>query len=299
MIFLLYGEDTYRSRKKVREILAEYRLKTGSVFNLHRIDAEEDDISILKSTLDTGALFAPKKLLLVSHAFSAVTQAHADLITSRAEELAGNNEQIVVMWDGALTPEQKKRAGALEKYATKAQGFARLEGAELVRWLRSEAKERTVHLDPAEERMLAASGLDSWTLAMWLDKKSLGADIAVAERENTTVFELGDAFLHSRSRALKTLLRLLEQGQDEFALFSYLVNHVRTLLVVKAYQETNMPIPQSAGINPFVVKKVGARVRTISENVLVRAIKRFFEEDVRIKTGLSTPKESLMSIIAG
>lgn len=117
--------------------------------------------------------------------------------------------------------------------------------------------------------------------------------------KEATVFHLGDSFFSSPRAGIKTLLELLHQGHDDFSLFAYLSNHARTLLTVKSYAEKNLPVPSSHGIHPFVVKKTSALVRPMAQEYLRKHVRRFFEEDIKIKTGLSKPKESLLNILTG
>ena len=64
MIYLLYGEDTFRSRKKLAEIIEQYRAKMGSDLNVRRVDAEEEDLAVvLGGVLEAGSLFVQKKLV--------------------------------------------------------------------------------------------------------------------------------------------------------------------------------------------------------------------------------------------
>jgi len=115
--------------------------------------------------------------------------------------------------------------------------------------------------------------------------------------KDTRIFELGDVFFTSLQDALRRLHEILADGYDEFNIFSYLANHCRILLTIKAYSEMYQPIPASHGIHPFVIKKAAAAVRGFSIVQLRHMLQRFFEEDFRIKIGLSRPAESLFRIL--
>ena len=51
MIFFLYGNDTYRSKEKLDEIVNHYKQIYKSGLNLKFFENEELDIEILKATL--------------------------------------------------------------------------------------------------------------------------------------------------------------------------------------------------------------------------------------------------------
>ncbi len=111
------------------------------------------------------------------------------------------------------------------------------------------------------------------------------------------IFRLGDNFFSSSREGLRSLLQLLNQGHDEMNIFSYLANHARSLLTIKAYAERNQPLPSSAGIHPYVAQKAAAIVRPHTTFSLTTIFKRFFQEDAKIKTGLSKPRESLFRLL--
>lgn len=117
------------------------------------------------------------------------------------------------------------------------------------------------------------------------------------EEYGSSVFRLGDTFFSSPREGLHELLRLFNFGHDDFNLFSYLTNHVRTLLIVRHYLEDQKSVPLKHGIHPFVVKKTSAIVRTLSLVFLYRAFHRFFEDDHKVKTGVIKPKDSLISML--
>lgn len=248
MLFILYGPDRYRSRKKLNEIIAEYRAKTGSDLNMHRIDMEEQDPATLKAMLEVQSLFAPKKLVIVEYPWSAQNAAGADVLAERMKEIASSKELIVLLWDVELNPVQKKQIAKFGKHANKSQEFK------------------------------MPSPVPS---------------------DKLTIFQLGDAFFQNRTAAMRILWELVDRGEDEFGIFSYLAGHARTLATVKYYADKRQPIPASQKIHPFVAKKAAGIVRGLSLGDLTGTMRRFFEEDVKIKTGLSKPAESLMNILIG
>lgn len=113
----------------------------------------------------------------------------------------------------------------------------------------------------------------------------------------TSIFELGDVFFTSKQIALKKLLFLLSQGFDEFNIFSYLANHARNLLIVKSYLDARQPVSPHHQIHPFVIKKVAVLAREISQERLKLYLRRFFEADVMIKTGVLKPGEAIINIL--
>ena len=295
MIYAIYGSDTYRCRKKLNEIIDAYRRKSGVHIDLHRFDASYDDVAKLKSIMNMQSLFMPKKLVVVENALSEASMQMIDY----AKSWKDTKDQHLVLIHEALDAVSKKHLKAWEKFLTQSQEFGELEGAKKEAWIKSEAAERGVALAPDDAKKLAIVTADSWSLVQEIEK------IAVAGRREQegysgpmpTVFDLGDAFFTDKKAALGILHRLLENGQDEFGLFSYLVNRSRVLVAIKQCLEQKKSVPSWLGIHPFVIKKTENLTRALTLAQCGTFLPRFFEEDSRIKIGLSQPKDSLMQML--
>lgn len=117
------------------------------------------------------------------------------------------------------------------------------------------------------------------------------------EASQGEIFRLGDTFFTSPRAALKVLLRLLRKGEDDLRIFSYLANHARTLVTVKAHVDEKRPMPSNLGIHPFVVKKAHGILRVLPKETLYAALHRFFEEEHKIKTGATKARDSLTRML--
>lgn len=297
MIYILFGEDTYRSRKKLNEIIEEYRKKAGTDFNLEKIDAEEGDLASLKNIVQSGSLFSPKKLVIVEGAFS--SEKNFSHLLEAARGAGEFKDTFLILWDRSLSAEGLGRLEEVRPLADKVQEFKSLTGRVLQGWVEEEAKKRGLKLYPVQLAHFASLGSDLWRLSNELDKMALadGVELAKSIAEEQNVFQLGDTFFVSPKIALGTLLNLLHQGHDDFSLFSYLVNHGRTLFTVKIYLDKGVSVPAHHRLHPFVIKKASALVRGLSQEKLQSLPGRFFEEDFKIKVGLSHPRESLLKIL--
>ena len=320
MILLLYGSDTYRSQQKLQEIIEEYRKKSGGDFhphtksgdinleanrnahfgvgvNLHRIDAETEGLEYLKSATDATSLFSAKKLIVVENAFLA--KKDVEVLASVVPKAARAEDTIVVLWEKELNEEGRKKLEKYGKYFDKTYEFKPLAGPHLRSWILNEARKRDLRLSPQEMSEFEILGGDLWELSNILDRVAVSGKVASgrvpASEEN--IFHLGDTFFTSRNSALKTLLNLIRKGEDEVGIFSYLVSHARQILAVQHFWERKKAVPASQGIHPFVVKKITALAPRISSGEIRRIMGRFFEEDRKIKTGRSTPKDSLINIL--
>lgn len=299
MILVLYGPDTYRSRRKLNEIIEEYRHKSGSNLNFQRFDAGEDSVKKIKDALQSGSLFAEKKLAVVEGAFSSPDV--FEFLSLSAQFFAKAPETVLVLWDGFLDAASKKRLGEILLHAAKIQEFLPLDVSKFRRYIAAEALARGIALRPDDYAYLQKFGGDLWALSNELDKmalaKSSPAKGSLMPNGPANIFDLGDMFFTSRSRALFALHAFFDGGEDEFKTFGYLAGHARNLFLVKHCAGLQKKIPASLGIHPFVVKKASSLVRPMQERDLEAGVKRFFEEDFKIKIGRSRPKDSLINML--
>lgn len=294
MLYLLFGPDTYRSREKVREMIAQHRANTGEAFQVKRFDAEEDDMSAVAAELGAFSLFSPKKLVVIERVFT-VPDA-AEMIFDSAKAVAGQRDRIVVLWDGALNAEAKRRVLTFEKVADSVQEFAFLTGVKLKQWILREAEVRGVSVTALQTAQLMELGNDLWRIIHYLGKRALGAADDLISSDNKRIFKFGDSFFQSRRDALGHLFALFAEGVDEFRLFGYLANYAEKMLAVKLSEDARRPVPEALGINPYIAQKALGVLRGISGEQLRGLLGRIVDEDIKIKTGRSTPRDSLLRL---
>ena len=292
MTYLLYGSDTYRSRKKLNEIIAGYREKNAGDFDFHRLDAEEDDLGLLKNITGSQSLFSRKKLVVIENIFKCE---NLEIFKSAIEPHRGVKDTIIVLWDSEAA---KGQTSILEKISDRTQEYKTLSGVSLAKWIREEAARKGVKLFPAHLAYLGKFGDDLWAVSSELDKILAGGESLAQEIEvEKNVFSLGDSFFTSRRQAVSDLLHLVHQGEDGHKLFAYLAGQSRHALVLKDAQEKSGQLPAGYQIHPYVAKKLGALVKNIPSEKLKSRFLKFFEEDWKIKTGLTGPEEAMEKIL--
>ncbi len=298
MNYFLYGSDTYRSKKKLHEIVGAYRARHGDAIDLHWLDAEDGDFSRVQEAGKTASLFSRKKMIVVERALSSGVA--PEKLIAFLKGAKGSRDVIVVVWEADAGEKAKKQYAEVSAVVDKSQGFPLLAGAGLARWIREEAVRRGVSLSPADTAFLSRKEPDLWALAGEIEKIAVaGGAVRAPEgvRRASSVFDLGDTFFSSRRAALGHLVSLLDQGEDEMPIFSYLAGYCRTLLILKISAEQGEQVPAALGIHPFVVKKAARLAAGLERDALIKIFRRFFSEDVAIKTGSSKPQESLLSIL--
>ncbi len=299
MNYLLCGADTYRSRQKLHEITNAYRAKSGSDADIAWVDGDKDGLARLVEAAGTSSLFSRKKMIVARRLLaSAVAR---EKLAAWLEKNKGVGGVIVLLWEEELDPTDAGIAD-IRRAMDKIQEFSPLSVAALGRWIREEATRRGVRVSTAEVAVLSAHGGNLWAIANELEKIALGGARSSklgceGFAQDKGVFRLGDVFFTDRKAALPILAGLLESGGEEMRIFSYLAGHARTLLVLKAYAAAGERIPKDSGIHPFVVQKTARLVAGLDLGMLQKTLEKFFEEDVRIKTGGTKPQEALVRIL--
>ncbi|MFY9463240.1 MAG: hypothetical protein WAP52_03590 [Candidatus Sungiibacteriota bacterium] len=299
MIYLLYGADTYRSRGKLREIIDECRHKAGTALEMYRFDGEEDDFAGLAAITGGQSLFGgAKKLIVIEHPF--VSERHFAAVRDFLRQ--GGVGGLVVFWDGAIGGDAKKMIAEIEPLADKTQVFDVLQGDKLARWIKKESIARGFNFAPSEiTRLAALGGDDLWTLSNEMEKIGLGGagsgSLSPEMAMKDMTFLLGDTFFANPQIALRCLLTLLSRGEEEMRMFGYLAGMARTALAVKSAADSGHPLPSSYKIHPFVAKKTAAAVRGVPVGELTRRLMRFFDEDIKIKTGIAMPADALFRML--
>ena len=168
----------------------------------------------------------------------------------------------------------------------------------LTAWIRQEAGERRIALEPAAARRLAdVVGKDLARLALCIEQLALYAgdrpvtaddvDELIAETRERTVFELIDAIgAGDRRKALEAVAALFEHRQSAIGMVVMLARHVRQLATVRAglaRSASKGELARAAGVPPFIVDKLAVQARRFSEQSLDAALARAAEADVALK----------------
>lgn len=280
----------------MHDMVDQYGVKYGADLRVHWFDAEEErDTGRMKEAFGSGSLFSAKSMVVVERLCS--SDILFESMRDTVPQSAGRKDMFVILWEAGITHETRRRAEVCEKFADHMQKFEPLKGPALARWIEKEATARGITLTDVVRRHVVAEGSDLWSVVNVLEKSVLVASFEFADGRAppSNVFLLGDTFFTSPAQAAQHLSSLLAEGEKEYGLFAYLINYTRTLLLIRASAAGGRPMP--ADVKPFVIQKGLALVRRMPPGMLTSRLRQFYEEDWKIKNGLSTPRESLFSML--
>ncbi|TSC80331.1 MAG: DNA polymerase III subunit delta [Parcubacteria group bacterium Gr01-1014_29] len=290
MIYLLYGEDSYRSRKKVREITDHFYRVSGGAEGAYRVALSECLLKDVEATAGTASLFRTKRFVL----FEEPSAASADIAQFLEKKLPSyaTSDDVFVFWD--RSPGKGAGEALLRKiadHAAKTQEFGRMAPRAVVKFFDEEALARGVALLPREKQELIAEAAgDSWRLVQLIEKYALGMNRERPRHEelqNRTVFSFTDACgLGKRQEAWLLLQRMLRHGFTAERLFWALLGHIRTLIRVGSLVESGVSaadVPRAAGVHPFVAKKAMTQAARFSIPELSRLFGTLSQLDYETK----------------
>ncbi|MBI4759476.1 MAG: DNA polymerase III subunit delta [Chloroflexi bacterium] len=186
--------------------------------------------------------------------------------------------------------------------------------AELTPWILDQVKERGGRITPQAAAALGAFvGPNLRLLTQEIDKllTAVGGarpvevedvEAMVSYAREVDVFSLVDALAYRQgTKALRTLHRLLEEGEHPMALLIMITRHFRQLLQVKELSAKGASpdqIAETLRMHPFVAKKSAEQARSFSLEQLEGILRHLLATDATIKTGRMSELLSLDLLVA-
>lgn len=316
MQFLIYGADTFRSRKTLaaaRDNFIAKRDATGmNVAVFRAAGADPDEVA---EAVATSPFLAEKKLVILDGFLRSGKK-----IQERIGEAARvkPDSTVVIFFEDCAADEitdsplfSKLRA---EKFSVEC-------AAPTPAVMVAEAKKIGADRDlsfalGALQNLLVLVGTDMWKLSAETEKLCAYAaakSSAVITAEMVRLLASGDqeasifAYLDACSarqpqRAAPLLEQLYEDGMAELQIISTLSRHIRSLLAVKDLMAQGIrdknAVAKAAGIHPFVASKAMSAVRAFSEVELTARLGDLLELESSIKTSSSGKSRSALTLLS-
>ncbi|TMC44831.1 MAG: DNA polymerase III subunit delta [Chloroflexi bacterium] len=323
MVFLLHGEDSFRTRLRLGELaaallsgtppgtsdlstLVEPRL--GSLLGVSRHDARTDTAGAIMLSGQAQGLFDAvdePRVVIVDHA-EALKE--LDLIASFPREAALVMVSVERLAAGRSRRGQRAKAPnapaanlleAVEATGGSVERIERLAPVEVPRWISARARLHGVKLD-AEAVSTLASAVGSDTERVEQEVQKLGAyanegtvtaaDVRtlVSGAIEADVFELTQAVIRKDARtAVATLERLLADGNAVQQILALLLWQFRVLLFASAMRSSADADRMAKAIrsSPYAIQRTTAFARRVTRADVLRAYEAIYATDQVIKTG--------------
>ncbi|MGD0576808.1 MAG: DNA polymerase III subunit delta [Candidatus Staskawiczbacteria bacterium] len=309
MIYFLYGEDSYRSKRKLEEIIEGYKKVHKSGLNLIYINAKEKDFADFYSNFKIASMFVEKKLIVLKNVFENAKFQEEFLEDIKSLE---NLKDIVVVYEDCTADQRTKFFKALQKYA-KCQEFEYLTPLNLKKWINVEFEKNKVKINPDALDLLAEFvRTDLWQMANEINKlsnykrgnviKKEDVELLVKPNIQNDIFKTIEALAgKNKKQALNLLHKHLDEGEVPLYLISMITYQFRNLLIIKELIEKRVPyqaIAKKSGLHPFVVQKTFYACNQFSLAELKKIYRKIFQADSDIKTGKIEAETALDLLVA-
>jgi DNA polymerase III delta subunit len=306
MLFLLYGTDTLRSRRKLQEIIGEFEKRTrrGGI-DLVRLDFAErpaERFSEFQLGQETLPMFSQKKLIVLENVFS-----NPEFCQKILGVLKGQEGNILIFFETKVVDEKNPLFSFLLKKA-KVQEFKLLVAASLKTWIKKEITCLGGAVSPgAVERLAFFWGSDLWGLSNEVrrlvalrQRKAIEPQdivpspyVSVETNIFKTIDELGAG---RRKEAFSLVEQHLEKGDAPPYLLAMIAYQFRNLLVLKELSEKGKPL-SVLPFKSFQLNKYRLLAGKFSFSLLKRIYAKILTVDFRIKTGKIDSRRGLELLV--
>jgi len=295
MLILLYGEDTFRSREKLNEIIQEYQAKHQTGLNLMRFAENNLEFNKIREKIEAVSMFDEKKLIILENVFKNNDFQDNFFKYANKNKLKNNQDIIVVLYSGEKLP-----ITALKRKVSMLEEFKPLEGMDLNNWLKKGINKNEAEIDPeAINKLIAYVGNDLWQMSNEINKlvsykagqiiNTQDVELMIKSKMDLNIFKTLDALAQKdKKTALRLLHEHLEKGENEIYLLSMFIYQIRSLLKLKDLMDKGAPFYNLAKISklhPFVVKKSSEQLRNFTLDQLKKIYQQLLEIDLKIKSG--------------
>lgn len=299
MVHYFYGEDVYAAREEIGDLA---KRQGAAIRWLDRESLEKNGPAEVLARGSSG-LFG-KELIVIQDAHTLPRGLQDDLV--RALEVAGASAECVVWGRG----EPDKRTGLYKKLRESGRVFAALPAREAVQWLVAEAERRGGEIESGAAHMLVDRlGGNRWRLINELEKLLLRSehittnivDQAVVGAESAEIFAMLDALVRrDRRYVVRSLIALLEEGDNEFYILSMLAYQFRTLLIIRTgidQGKTRERIISQGDLKPYAVQKNYSYAQRFSRTYLRGALTRILATDFAIRRGKVDQRTAVLMLV--
>lgn len=302
-IYLLYGEDTFSSRRKLEEIKRRFKNSQGNL-NLSILDGENLNFSDLQKETQALPFLSQKRLVIIKNLL--LKNKDERVLEAIENFLDKIPETTLLFFYEEGRPEESSLFKKLKK--SKSEEFPLLSGEKLRRWIEEEVKEKGGKIEK-EAVFLLSEILDSdlfrasseiEKLILYKAKKEIKKEdlrILIKEEIHPNIFAFVDALGEKkREKANHILNQLLESGENESYLLSMIAYQFRNLLIVSDLQKRGDSLRKS-GLHPFVLEKTLSQSKNFKEEKLKEGFEKILETDYKIKKGLISPGLALNLLV--
>ncbi len=303
MFIFLYGEDSFRSKEKLKELIKKFQKEIDpSNLNVLILEGEKLDINELEQTFLASGFLAKKRMIIVKNLFS---QCQNNKILEKILNILNQeNENILIFWEGVKINQKinkiKKEIFKKLKNEKYSWEFSLLTGIKLKDWTKKRIENQNVKIENQTlENLITIVGNDLWRMSNEINKlcaykfkKTItkdDLDLLIANKIDENIFNLVDAIGNkNKTLALKLINDQLEINNSANYLLAMIIRQFRILLQIKDLSLNNQNFSQLK-LHPFVIQKASNQVKKYSFEQLKNIYNQLLAMDIKLKTSQIKP----------
>jgi len=287
MFYLLHGQDTYRSREKLNELVSHFKTKVSGL-GFFRIEGENFNEAEFKELLKGKTLFEKKYVVVCERIFE--NKEALAFILGSLDDLA-KTENMFLFWEEDV---DEKILEEFKKTAYKVQEYKPLDNAKLKAWFVS----KKIPANIASE-IIKKSGADLWHASKEIEKYELGGEVSKQDVLEYNPFAICDAFAEkNKAKTWIIYQQALRQGISAEEVFFKILWQVKNLLMVKKLMSAGVDnVAKETGLHAFVAGKAIKSALKFSEEELENysyEMLRIYHEERRRELELPIEFERLL-----
>ncbi len=291
MFIILYGEDTFRSRQKLKEL----NLKERGLLE-HRY-AQSTTFKEIKTVLESNTLFSSSKVVVLEDLSE--NKELLENIAAYAGIPPNKNTTFILL---ERSNPQNKHFKALLNYADKKQEFKKLSLPQQVQWFSNYFSGEGININPAVIKKVAnLCGGDMWQIYNELWKlctyKNLKHEKAEITDANIAYLNIGNVeaqifptidaiFKGNADRAFRGILEHWHTGEDPYKFFGMLERQLKIIALLKKDGES---AAKKFGLHHYAVKKTRPIADAFDWPKIKKLYRRIESLDEKVKTGKIDP----------
>jgi DNA polymerase-3 subunit delta len=313
MIILLCGEDSYRLKERLHELMNGFRKKydpTG--LNLLSFSGDTVTLGELNSALKSVGFLGSRRMVIISGLAEEERESEFTPILLSA---CGAPDEILILFEKIPLSEMKKKPGLKDIIElARVEEFPPLSGAKLASWIRLEAEKLGAKIEKTAIALIQEeAGNDLWFIKTELEKlssycrnreiKRKDVEALMHQESEENIFELLDAIGGKNARlASAALSRELAMGGAE-RIVPMLIKQFRTMIMLDHFrQKQNQPSPSAIskeiGVHEYAVKKSFQALNNFSINELKQILNELMKIERSFKMGAKNP-EAVLDLFVG
>jgi DNA polymerase-3 subunit delta len=311
MIFFLYGEDTFRSRQKLKAIKEKFKTSDKSGVNLIVLDGEKTPLKNICQEILTVPFLHEKKLIVIENLLKKKAGGLEEIVKLIEKDKIPKSS-IIIFWEENDVLQNTKIFNLLNRPKF-AERFPLLSETQLTKWTESEIKKRKIKIEaPALKLLTGYVGSDLWQMANEIDKLTAFAktkkekqniitvkdiDLFVKSKLDENIFNLTDALGNKNKKlALKLIGEQIQSGLYAPNILGMLLRQFRILLQIKellrneysfispADPAIRQKIAKELGLHPYVVSKALYQSKNFEIEELKKIHEKLLSVDIKLKT---------------